>query len=134
MRFILSLGATAVLFGAMSSPLMAAGKGGHGGGGHGSGHGSVGHGGLHASVGHSAAIHVGIGHGVLHGFHYGPGGYYGRDFRGWRGSYWNVTYGCSWYFCPDANCYYYWYAPWDCYLPVSQIALYPPPPGSIAPM
>ncbi len=99
-RFILSLGAMAVLFGAMSSPLLAA-----------SGHGP--------SSGHGREVH---------GSYYGHGGYRSlhRDYRGWRGSYWNNRYGCRYYFCPEASCYYYWYAPSACYLPVSQIDTYPP--------
>src|ERR1700677_2320935 len=96
-RFILSLGVMSVLFGAMSSPLLAAGHGGgHSSGGHSSGHASTGHAVVHASTGHVA--HAGVGHTVvhgnvgnvaMHGSHYGPGGYFGRDYRRWRGSYWD---------------------------------------------
>ena len=133
-RFILGLGSMAVLCGAMSSPLLAAGHGG-GHGSHSSGHvtHSVSHAVTHSSghtVVHSGAIvhggvHVGVS-GSFHGFHHGFGGYLLRDYRGWGNSYWNARYRCQWYYCPEASCYYYWYAPWACYLPVSQIALYPP--------
>ena len=131
-RFILSLGAMAVLFGALSSPLLAApSRGGRGSSGRSAarvspGRASVGH----ANVGHANVGHVNVGHGGhvadFHGLHHGPGGYLGRDYHGWRGSYYNAFYRCTWFFCPEAGCYYYWYAPGLCYLPVSQIALYPP--------
>ena len=146
-RFILSLGSLAVLFGAMSSPLLAAGHGGgHSSGHSGSGHAvahstshsavhtghtvahSTGHAAIHTVAHSSAVIHGGahVGAGNFHGLHHGFGGYLLRDYRGWGNSYWNARYRCQWYYCPEASCYYYWYAPWACYLSVSQIALYPP--------
>jgi hypothetical protein len=107
-RFILGLSAMTVLFGAMSSPLLAAG---HSGGGH-------------VGGGHVVAVR-----GPAYGLHYGPGGYLGREYCGWSGSYFNAAYRCQWYFCPQARCYYYWYAPGACYLPVAQIGIYPPTVG-----
>jgi hypothetical protein len=97
-RFILSLASAAVLFGAMSSPLLAAPHGVH-------------------------PVHYAPG---FHGLHYGPGGYLTREYRGWTSNYWDARYRCQFYFHPEARCYYYWYAPGACYLPMSQIAIYPP--------
>ena len=110
MRFILSLCSAVVLCGAMSSPLLAA-----------PGHAAVGHGAVgHGAVGHGPARVAGFGAG-----HY-PAGYVARDFRGWGNSYFDARYRTQFFYYPAAGAYYYWYAPGACYLPVSQIALYPP--------
>jgi hypothetical protein len=115
----LSLG-LAVLVGAATASFA---HGGHGGGGHGGSHGGGGHwhgGGSHGG-GHG---HVGKWHG--HKFRH-------RHYRTWNRYCWFPQYRCYGYYCPDDGVWYYWYGPDNCYLPVSDMATYPPDDSVNAP-
>lgn len=78
------------------------------------------HGGFHH---HGNSMHRG-GHG--HGFRH-------RGFRNWNRYCWFPSYGCYGYFCPDDGLWYYWYGPNNCYLPVDDMAAYPPDDSVNAP-
>jgi len=54
--------------------------------------------------------------------------YAGRGHRHWTHGYWWGRYGCYTYYCPDTGCWYYWYAPDDCYYPCSYIEHATPAP------
>jgi hypothetical protein len=48
--------------------------------------------------------------------------YTGHCYRGfnvqfWSTCYFDSRYGCEIYYCPIRLCWYFWYEPWDCYLP-----------------
>jgi len=115
------------------------------GSGHGGGHGGHGHGGSH----HSGASHN---HGGIHNGHanghvhnvahaHGTGYFRGRGYNGWTRYSWFPGYRCYGYYSPDDSLWYYWYGPGNRYLPVSEMASYPPdnsvnappslPPGAV---
>lgn len=48
------------------------------------------------------------------------------NYRGWSSSCYLPRYNCRCYYCPTACCWYYWYAPFNCYLPYDYIQQYPP--------
>src|SRR5262245_5996201 len=43
--------------------------------------------------------------------------YHGREFRFWSNYCFDARYGCEIYYCPIRTCWYFWFEPWDCYLP-----------------
>jgi hypothetical protein len=45
--------------------------------------------------------------------------YYGRTHYHWSRQCWDTRYGCTCYFDPCCNCWYYWCEPVGCYYPVS---------------
>lgn len=47
----------------------------------------------------------------------------------WSYRYWNWRYGCEFCYSPYDSCYFYFYAPANCYYPVSCIDQFPPTPG-----
>lgn len=51
------------------------------------------------------------------------------NFNGWTKHCHFPQYGCRGYYCPEDATWYYWYEPFECYLPVSYMASYPPPSG-----
>ena len=54
-----------------------------------------------------------------HGVRFTGGYYYtGKYHPHWGGRVWNARYGRYHYWDPYLRCYYYWYAPRACYLPV----------------
>jgi len=61
-----------------------------------------------------------------------------RDYHGWTRYCWFADYGCYGYYCPEDAVWYYWYGPRNCYLPVSEMAVYVPvssvnPPPALPP-
>ncbi len=66
--------------------------------------------------------------------HYGTKFSHGYSFRRnnfyWNRSYWSSRYGCYYYWNPYASGWYYWYAPGNCYYPISYIVTAPPPAGA----
>jgi hypothetical protein len=42
---------------------------------------------------------------------------YTGGFRFWSQCYFDAHYGCEIYYCPVRTCWYFWFEPWDCYLP-----------------
>ena len=52
--------------------------------------------------------------------------YSGISHRHWSSWCWNAEYRCYFYYCPTECCSYYWYAPGQCYYPVSCLRLYRP--------
>jgi len=109
-RIIISLTSLAAFAVAFSSPTMAEAK-------------PSGHPAIHAPAAHFAPVHH------VNGYHYGNyhfTRYHLRDYRGWSRWTWNARFGCYYYLSPTDNCWYYWYAPSQCYLPVDSIATYPP--------
>ena len=52
--------------------------------------------------------------------------YSGISQRHWSSWRWNAEYRCYFYYCPTECCSYYWYAPGQCYYPVSCVRLYRP--------
>jgi hypothetical protein len=43
--------------------------------------------------------------------------YIGQQVKFWTNCYFDPYYGCEIYYCPVRTCWYFWYAPWSCYLP-----------------
>ncbi len=43
--------------------------------------------------------------------------YFGHGIQFWTHCYFDDRYGCELYFCPVRTCWFFWYQPWDCYLP-----------------
>ena len=69
--------------------------------------------------------------GVSKGNHSYPRGYYRWSYR-----YWDYRFGCELCYSTDDGCYYYFYAPANCYYPFSYIQQYPPvaaPNGNFGP-
>ena len=56
-----------------------------------------------------------------------PSRTYSHDHR-WSSRYWNSRYGCEFCYSSYDSCYFYFYAPANCYYPASYIAQYPPTP------
>jgi hypothetical protein len=101
-------------------------SGGHGHGHHGHGHHGHGHHGHgHHSHGHHRHGHHHHGH-HHHGHHYRHHHYRHHHYSSWRHYCWFPTYGCYGYYCPSACSWYYYYAPQQCYYPISYITTYAP--------
>jgi hypothetical protein len=43
--------------------------------------------------------------------------YIGQKVQFWSHCYFDPYYGCEIYYCPVKLCWYFWYSPWNCYLP-----------------
>jgi hypothetical protein len=80
--------------------------------------------------GHNHNHHGHHHHGHFHGHHrhFHADWCYPRSYSSWRHYCWYPDYGCYCYYCPTASCWYYWYEPQGCYLPVSYINSYAPAP------
>jgi hypothetical protein len=66
--------------------------------------------------------------------HTGQGGqrsFPGRGFRGFSASNWLPAFGVYSYYNPDDTVWYYWYEPFEMYLPISYINDYPPTTGNL---
>jgi hypothetical protein len=64
-----------------------------------------------------------------HGHRFSHGYYFeGRNYHHWAYSRYFKEYGCTCYWEPELNCWYYWCAPRHCYYPVSYITIAPPTP------
>ena len=66
--------------------------------------------------------------------HRGQGGqrnFPGRGFRGFSASNWLPAFGVYSYYNPDDTVWYYWYEPFEMYLPISYINDYPPTTGNL---
>ena len=50
------------------------------------------------------------------------------SYCGWNSYCWFGQCRCYGCYCPSAQCWYYWYAPMQCYLPISYMTIYPPTP------
>jgi hypothetical protein len=63
------------------------------------------------------------------------GRYFGRDYRNWSRYCWFPRYNCYGYCCPSDGVWFYWCEEQGRYLPISELANYPPtttgqaPPG-----
>ena len=85
----------------------------------------------HGSHGYGSGY--GYGHGYGYGGYshgYGPGYGYGygglsRSYNSWGGRCYFPTYRCYGYYSPTQG-WYYWYSPYNQYMPVSVMAQYPP--------
>jgi hypothetical protein len=94
------------------------------------------HSGSHAGSSHGGSSHGGNYH-MTHGSRMKNGSYYykGKNHSHWTHRYWWGKYGCYAYYCPSTGGWYYWYAPDDCYYPVSYIATATPvavvPPAGV---
>lgn len=130
-RFILSAVALVAMSGLFAGSVEAArgsSRGGSRGGSRGVSHGvsrGVSHGvshGVNHGVGHGVG---GVAHGVGGGFRY-AGHSFPYGYRNWGRVWYNPSYRCNWYFNAGLNEWFYYYAPQQVYLPVSQIAIYPP--------
>lgn len=94
----------------------------------------------HAAVRAPArANYAAHGHAVNHGY-VGPA-YHGhfdhfhvRGFRGWNWRCWFPAYGAYGYYSGADQLWYYWYAPFDQYLPITYMSMYPPTPAGAAPV
>ena len=52
--------------------------------------------------------------------------YHNHDYRGWSRYGWFPQYRCYGYYCSDSSSWFYWYGPYNRYLPVSRISELPP--------
>jgi hypothetical protein len=103
-----TLGLATVAFGGASNVVLASGgKSGH----------SSGHNGSHG--GFKSFDHKGQ--------HYHFHTYY-RHYKNWSHYCWFPSHHCYGYFCPTQCCWYYWYAPYNCYLPCSYMTNFAPTP------
>jgi hypothetical protein len=75
----------------------------------------------------SPHVHVGFGYHV----HPGHVHVHVRGYHGWIARCWFPSFRCYAYFCPTDQAWYYWYAPFDQYLPISYMAIYPPTDGVV---
>jgi hypothetical protein len=50
--------------------------------------------------------------------------YFGKDIKFWSEHRWSDQFGCYTYFCPTRHCWYFWYEPYACYLPVEYWSTY----------
>jgi hypothetical protein len=77
----------------------------------------------HALVIHGHSVNVSV---RLHGYH------------GWSSRCWFPTYNTYGYYCGEDATWYYWYAPFNEYLPISYMSIYPPTmavaPVTVAPI
>ena len=58
---------------------------------------------------------------------------YNRDFHDWKGYCFFPRYRCYGYYNPTCSTWYYWYQPFNCYLPISDMSIYPPVDAGLAP-
>jgi hypothetical protein len=56
-----------------------------------------------------------------------------RRYRGWTSRCWFAGYRTYGYYCGTDQSWYYWYAPYNEYLPVSYMSAYPPTAVAIVP-
>ena len=56
-----------------------------------------------------------------------------HDFHGWSAHRYLPKYHCYGYYSPVKRLWFYWYAPFNSYLPLSYLAIYPPPNVGIVP-
>ncbi len=93
-----------------------------------------------------AAPHMGGGHVVVHAhapavFH-GPAlhghpvhvPFHVHGYGGWGARCWFPGYGCYGYYAGAEQVWYYWYAPFNEYLPITYMSTYPPTPLGVAPV
>ena len=59
-----------------------------------------------------------------HGHHHQH--YRNWDYRSWSSYCWYPRYGCYCYYCPTSCGWFYYYEQDRCYLPITQVAQYPP--------
>ena len=52
--------------------------------------------------------------------------FHDRGFRGWNSYCWFPRYRCYGYYCTTDQCWFYWYQPFNQYLPISMMGTYPP--------
>ena len=57
-----------------------------------------------------------------------------RNFGNWGHRHWNSRYGCEYCWSEVFGCEFYFYAPADCYYPVSCIEQFPPARTPVAPV
>ena len=55
-----------------------------------------------------------------------PSQTHGRDYCNWGHHCWNSRYGCEFYCSSDDGCDFYFYAPANCYYPITVIEMFPP--------
>jgi hypothetical protein len=73
---------------------------------------------------HHTSTHVSFHHGGYN-YHFR---YYPRYYRGWSRYCWFPRYRCYGYYSPTDSCWYYWYAPNNCFVPVQYITTFVPTP------
>jgi hypothetical protein len=66
--------------------------------------------------------------------HNHPVHFHVRGYHGWASRCWFPGYGCYGYYCGVDQAWYYWYAPLNEYLPISEMSIYPPTPDGVAPV
>jgi hypothetical protein len=66
--------------------------------------------------------------------HAHPAHFHVRGYGGWVSRCWFPSYGCYGYYCGAEQTWYYWYAPFNEYLPISYMSIYPPTPVGAAPI
>jgi hypothetical protein len=104
MKRLILTAAAAMMFAAMFGFTTNADAAPHKGGGH-----VVAH--SHALVVHGHSIHVPV---------------HVRGYHGWASRCWFPGYRCYGYYCGDDQAWYYWYAPFNEYLPITYMSIYPP--------
>jgi hypothetical protein len=61
-----------------------------------------------------------------------------RAYHGWGWRCWFPSFNCYGYYSVEDQVWYYWYAPFDEYLPITYMSMYPPtvypPTGVVAPV
>jgi hypothetical protein len=90
----------------------------------------------HKVVSH-AAVHAHVAPHAPLVVHHGPSGhvpFHVHGYRGWVSRCWFPGYGCYGYYCGTEQVWYYWYAPFNEYLPISYMSIYPPTAGGVAPV
>ena len=55
-----------------------------------------------------------------------PSNTHGSDYGNWGHHCWNSRYGCDYHWSLADSCYFYFYAPANCYYPITVIELFPP--------
>ncbi len=79
---------------------------------------------------HNGSHHWGTKSFHYHGHNYNFR-YYHRHYRGWSSYCWLPSYHCYGYFCPEDSCWYYWYAPYNCYIPIQYVRTFAPTPLNV---
>jgi hypothetical protein len=89
----------------------------------------------HHGGGH-VAVHAHVVAHPAHIVHRPVGNYrfHERGYRGWVSRCWFGSYGCYGYYCGADQLWYYWYAPFNEYLPTSYMSVYPPTQCGVAPV
>jgi hypothetical protein len=59
---------------------------------------------------------------------------YGHEFRGWTAYCFFKKYQCYGYYSPARRLWFYWYAPFNRFLPISYLTIYPPTNIGVAPV